>query len=214
MKKRKITNAMIESAWKKFNKRFHITKEQEQQFKRYLVLLREWNEKINITTITEVPNIINLHFADSLAITDFVELEGKTIVDIGSGGGFPGMPLKICHKNLKVFLLEVSHKKSQFLEAVISDLGLEDIMVWPNDWRTFLRKTEFQIDYFMARASLKTDELLRMFKPSCPYNDATLIYWASKTWRPTEKEIPFIIREETYKVNTRERRYIFLSKPK
>lgn len=213
MKKRKITHAMIESAWKKFIKRFDLTKEQHAKFERYLVLLREWNENINLTTITEIPSIIQLHFTDSLAIRDFVDLQNKTIVDIGSGGGFPGIPLKILFNDLSVYLLEVSHKKTQFLEAVITELGLEDIIVWPNDWRTFLRKTEFQVDYFLARASLQMDELLRMFKPSCLYNDATLIYWASKQWRPTEKELPFITKEETYSVNTRERKYVFLSKP-
>lgn len=80
------------------------------------------------------------------------------------------------------------------------------------DWRTFLRKTKYPIDLFTARASLHTDELIRMFKPSCLYNKSGLVYWASKEWHLSAIEEPFFSKEVTYTVKNRQRKLIFFAR--
>ncbi len=134
------------------------------------------------------------------------------IADVGSGAGFPGIPLKILFPQIKVILIEVSKKKIEFLTTVIQRLGLQECQVYDLDWRTFLRKTAEPISVFVSRASLHTDELIRMFKPSCIYNDRLLVYWASKDWAITPLEKPFFACEELYTIKQKRRRLIFFKR--
>ncbi len=196
--------------FKQFVGQENLSSEQASQFERYLALLLEWNDKINLTAITQPSQIIKDHFQDSLYLKEQVDLKTISMIcDVGSGAGFPGIPLKIAFPHLKVILLEVTLKKVQFLTAVIKALDLQDIEVCELDWRTFLRKTNHTIDLFVTRASLPMEELLRVFKPSSPYNQRTIIYWASQHWVPTEKDKPFVVKEFSYKVGFKVRKLVF-----
>ncbi len=97
-------------------------------FECYFRELLSWNEKVNLTQITEERKVIINHFIDSLVPERFISL-GATMADIGSGAGFPGIPLKIVRPDLVVTLLESSFKKSIFLRHAIRALGLGDITV-------------------------------------------------------------------------------------
>ena len=103
-----------------------LIEEMKQQFEDYMHLLLEWNEKINLTAITEEDEIILKHFIDSLTISKYIEKE-KTIVDVGTGAGFPGIPLRIARKDLKVTLVDSLNKRILFLNEVIQKLGLKEI---------------------------------------------------------------------------------------
>ena len=103
-----------------------LNKEQYDQFYAYMVLLIEWNEKINLTAITEPQEIILKHFVDSLTIAQYIE-EGKTIIDMGTGAGFPGIPLKIYRNDVKVVLADSLNKRIKFLNEVIEKLQLKNI---------------------------------------------------------------------------------------
>ena len=103
-----------------------LNKEQYDQFYAYMVLLIEWNEKINLTAITEPQEIILKHFVDSLTIAKYIE-EGKTIIDMGTGAGFPGIPLKIYRNDVKVVLADSLNKRIKFLNEVIEKLQLKNI---------------------------------------------------------------------------------------
>lgn len=103
-----------------------LTEEMQQQFEDYMKLLLEWNEKINLTAITEEDEIILKHFVDSLTISKYIK-EGKSIVDVGTGAGFPGIPVKIVRKDVKVTLVDSLNKRILFLNDVIENLGLGDI---------------------------------------------------------------------------------------
>ena len=103
-----------------------LIEEMQQQFEDYMKLLLEWNEKINLTAITEEDEIILKHFVDSLTISKYIK-EGNSIVDVGTGAGFPGIPLKIARKDLKVTLVDSLNKRILFLNDVIENLGLGDI---------------------------------------------------------------------------------------
>ena len=98
------------------------------QFMRYLAHLLEWNKSINLTAIVDPKKIIIKHFVDSLVglvATDFPK--NSMVLDVGSGAGFPGIPLKIVKSDLRMTLLEPSQKKSSFLNSVIGLLRLEDV---------------------------------------------------------------------------------------
>lgn len=103
-----------------------LNMEQYDQFYAYMVLLIEWNEKINLTAITEPKEIILKHFVDSLTIAKYIE-EGKTIIDMGTGAGFPGIPLKIYRNDVKVVLADSLNKRIKFLNEVIEKLQLKNI---------------------------------------------------------------------------------------
>lgn len=184
-----------------------------EQFRRYLTTLLEWNEQFNLTAITEVKQVLTLHFQDSLRIREYVDFaQLQSIVDIGAGAGFPGIPLKLIYPHLGLVLIEVNKKKIKFLQYLIETLSLENTEVYPLDWRTFLRKTNYEIDLFCARASLAPSELIRMFKSSCVYNNAQLIYWASITWQPDKNEEQVMKKEVPYKIGNKKRKFVFFQK--
>jgi len=192
---------------------FGLSCEQEEQFSVYLSSLQQWNEKMNLTAITDEPGIVSHHFADSLYASQFLDFNAVTsLADIGAGAGFPALPLKIKFPNLFVILIEVNNKKITFLKTVIDELGLKDVEIYPFDWRTFLRKTDYSLDIFVARASLQIPELLRIFNPSSPYCTSQLLYWASQYWEPGQKEKKFIERQEWYTIDKKKRKIVFFKK--
>ena len=200
--------------WRAFIKEYSLTEIQTSQFATYLHMVKESNELFNLTAITDPAQIIAYHFQDSLAISKYVDMKSiSMIADVGSGAGFPGIPLKIVFPHLKTTLIEVAYKKVNFLNEVIAALDLNNIEVVDLDWRTFLRKTEEPVDLFVSRASLHTDELMRMFKPSCPYRSALLAYWASKEWQSTKAEEPYLLKDEQYIIKSKKRRIIFFASP-
>ena len=101
---------------KKINIEFND--KQLEQFFEYMNLLIEWNEKINLTAITEPKEIIIKHFIDSLTINKYIEKNNK-IVDVGTGAGFPGIPIKIYRPEVEVTLVESLNKRINFLNEVI-----------------------------------------------------------------------------------------------
>lgn len=103
-----------------------FSEEQYNQFYKYMNLLIEWNKKINLTAIIEPKEIILKHFVDSLTIAKYIE-ENKKVADVGTGAGFPGIPLKIYRKDLKITLIDSLNKRLNFLNEVISELELKEI---------------------------------------------------------------------------------------
>ena len=101
------------------------------QFYRYYSLLIEWNKVMNLTAITELDEVVTKHFIDSLSLVmavDDLDKGERSLIDVGTGAGFPGIPLKIAFPNLKITLLDSLNKRVKYLNAVIEELGLEDIV--------------------------------------------------------------------------------------
>lgn len=197
--------------WEQFCTTNNLTSLQQQQFANFGTMLLAWNQKYNLTAITNVESVITDHFSDSLSITQFVDISAKKgICDVGTGGGFPGIPLKIMFPHVPAVLIEVNNKKISFLNHVIQELGLQGIEVYGLDWRTFIRKTNYDLDLFCARASLRPDELVKLFtERTSPYKSAQLVYWASRHWTLGDVEKPFFEREVEYTVGNKQRRLVF-----
>ena len=105
-----------------------LKEKQIQQLDKYYELLIEWNEKINLTRITEYEDVYLKHFYDSLTIAKVVNLSTKkTLCDVGTGAGFPGVVLKIVYPNLKITLVDSLQKRVNYLNEIVNELGLEDI---------------------------------------------------------------------------------------
>lgn len=128
---------------------------QKQQFQKYYELLVEWNKVMNLTGITEYDEVNEKHFVDSLAIVKAVEIEKvKSVIDIGTGAGFPGIPLKIVYPQLHVVLLDSLNKRIKFLDTVIEELGLENIDTLHGRAEDYAKKEEYreQFDLCVSRA--------------------------------------------------------------
>lgn len=104
-----------------------ISDEKIEKFEKYYQLLIEYNQKFNITAITEREEVIEKHFIDSLLNVDNVD--GKTLIDIGSGGGFPAIPIRIFKDDLKLVMVDSTGKKCEFLRAVVDNLNLTNVSV-------------------------------------------------------------------------------------
>lgn len=105
---------------------FTLTPAQLEQFDRYAALLVEWNEKMNLTAITQPREIVIKHFLDSiLALKAVEQAPGARLVDVGSGAGFPSVPMLILRPDLRLTLLDSLNKRLVFLEALLGELGLE-----------------------------------------------------------------------------------------
>ena len=106
----------------------HLDDLKLRQFQEYMDLLLEWNEKMNLTAITEKDEIISKHFLDSITLLCSEKVNGgMSLVDIGAGAGFPSMPVKIARPDLKITMLDSLNKRIDFLNEVVSSLGLNEI---------------------------------------------------------------------------------------
>ncbi len=124
-------------------------------FDGYLTELQHWNKKINITAITETDEIIIKHFIDSLVLVNLGELCGK-LADIGSGGGFPGIPLKIAKPELFVVLIESKRKKANFMRHILRKMGLSGVEVFNGRSEEFKQKEYFDCAVSRAFADVQT----------------------------------------------------------
>jgi len=196
--------------WQSFASKAHLTDKQRTDFQHFYTMLVSANELHNLTAITDLEKVMNDHFLDSLALTSAIDCSRLTMMgDVGTGAGFPALPIKIMYPELPMVLIEVNHKKREFLETIVQELSFNNVKILDFDWRTFLRKTTYPIDLFCARASLQPEELVRVFKPSSPYAEAQLVYWASSAWQPSSVVKPYIKEDIPYDIADKKRRLIF-----
>lgn len=143
-----------------------INDEEIRKFISYMDLLLEWNEKINLTAITEKKEIILKHFIDSLTIYKYIKGKDK-IVDVGTGAGFPGIPLAIMKKQNEVVLVDSLNKRINFLNEVIKKLKLENVIAIHSRAEDFGKEKEYRekFDIVTSRAVANLTVLVEYLLP-------------------------------------------------
>lgn len=141
----------------------HLKSEQLKQFMVYLDTLQAWNRSINLTSINSGEEIVIKHFVDSFACLTIEQIQhGANLLDVGTGAGFPGIPLKLVRQDLKVTLIEPVQKKVSFLYFIVGLLRLEQVKVFYGTLEQFMAgdHVDHQFDYVTTRA-LKYNVLLQ-----------------------------------------------------
>ena len=147
-----------------------LSEDQLKQFDMYFHTLVEWNEKINLTAITEKEEVYLKHFYDSISASfyyDFNSKEGLQICDIGAGAGFPSIPLKICFPHLKVTIVDSLQKRIGFLNHLAAQLGLKDVAFYHDRAENFGKNAQFResFDIVTARAVARMSVLSELCLP-------------------------------------------------
>ena len=130
-----------------------VTDEEINKLEKYAFLLKEWNEKINLTAITEKDQVFLKHFYDSLTLVKIIDLEQvSSLCDLGTGAGFPGLVLKIFFPNLKLTLVDALNKRINFLDIVVKELDLKDVILVHARAEEYGRENRELFDVVTARA--------------------------------------------------------------
>lgn len=171
----------IKAAFEKIG--ISLSIEQLSQFARYYELLIKKNEVMNLTAITEFEDVVQKHFVDSLMIQKlFVPKEGERWLDLGTGAGFPGIPLKIVYPGLELVLLDSLNKRVKFLQEVIEDLGLEKITAVHGRAEELAKKAEYResFDCCVSRAVANLASLSEYCLPFVKVNGCFVPYKSEK----------------------------------
>ena len=152
---------------------------QKESFEKYYQLLIHYNSMFNLTAITEREEVYKKHFVDSLLGVDNLTME--TLIDVGSGGGFPAIPLKIVNPKIKLTLLEATGKKCEFLKTVVSELDLKEVTVINGRAEDYAKNPDFRekFDHASARAVARLNTLLEYCLPFIKVGGSFISYKAN-----------------------------------
>lgn len=154
------------------------------EFEKYYEYLVSENEKYNLTAIKTKEEAFVKHFEDSLALGNIFDLNGKRVLDVGSGAGFPAIPLKICYPELKVTIIEPTLKRVNFMKSVVSMLNLKDIDVIcaraEDIVRTEAKEYVEKFDFVVARAVANLSVLLELLVKYAKVNGKIVAYKGDK----------------------------------
>lgn len=132
---------------------------------RYAELLLEKNKVMNLTAITDPEDVASLHFLDSAALLTLADLKDKTVVDVGTGAGFPGMPLKILEPSIRMTLLDSLGKRITFLQEVCNELGLQNVQCVHARAEEFAAEHRQSFDFAVSRAVANLSVLCELCLP-------------------------------------------------
>ena len=165
-----------------------LNSEQMEKFYNYYLLLIEWNEKMNLTAITEANDVILKHFIDSLTICKYIP-ENAKIIDIGTGAGFPGIPLKIYREDIEMVLLDSLNKRITFLDEVINKLNLKKIQAIHGRAEELARNIKYResFDVVTSRAVANMSTLSEYMIPFVRVNGVCVMMKGSEYKEELEK---------------------------
>ena len=155
---------------------------QKKQFIQYYELLIEWNKVMNLTAITDLEDVIKKHFIDSLTIVKSICPKNKTIIDVGTGAGFPGIPIKIAFPETKIVLLDSLNKRINFLNEVIHQLNLKEIRTIHGRAEDYGKNPKYrgQFDLCVSRAVANLSSLSEYCIPFVKQDGCFISYKSGK----------------------------------
>lgn len=156
---------------------------QLEQYRLYQEELAKWNQQINLTAITDKEGVYEKHFFDSLSLIKVLDLAGRqTICDVGSGAGFPSLPLKIAFPHLQVTIVDALNKRIRFLENLCETLGLTGVTLVHDRAETFGQDKRYRehFDLVTARAVARLNTLAELCLPLCQVGGAFVAMKGSK----------------------------------
>ncbi|MEG0551153.1 MAG: 16S rRNA (guanine(527)-N(7))-methyltransferase RsmG [Vagococcus sp.] len=163
----------------------NLSDEQMNQFQKYYELLVEWNQKINLTAITELEEVYLKHFYDSITLATTFDLskENYSLCDVGSGAGFPSIPMKIVYPNLNISIVDSLNKRIKFLSLLCDELHLENVNLYHERAEDFgQNKTHREsYDFVTARAVARLNVLSELCIPLVKMNGKFLALKAAKS---------------------------------
>ena len=179
-----------------------VTDEMIIKFQKYLDLLMEWNQKINLTALKTEEEIIEKHFYDSLLMAEEIKFDDQSLLDVGTGAGFPGIPLKIVFEDLFVTLLEPTLKRVNFLDIVIKELGLKKIVTVNKRAEDYVKDARSYYDLVTARAVSRLNMLLELCMPLVKVDGLFLAMKGSKGEEEIQESINAlkILNGEIFKI--------------
>ncbi len=154
-----------------------LTDEQVLKLTRYYELLIEWNEKMNLTALTEPQDVALKHFCDSILLLKYADIPSESsLIDVGTGAGFPSVPIKIVRPDIKLCLLDSLNKRLTFLNEVVNELGLEDVKIVHARAEDGARKADLRekFDFVTSRAVAQLNVLSEYCLPYVKINGAFL----------------------------------------
>ncbi len=172
-----------------------LNENQKKQFYRYYELLIEWNKVMNLTSITDFDEVNEKHFVDSLAIVKAIDMTNvESIIDIGTGAGFPGIPLKIVFPHLKVVLLDSLNKRIKFLNEVVRELSLKNVETLHGRAEDYAQKEEYRekFDLCVSRAVSNLSTLSEYCIPFVDVGGKFISYKSDNIEEELEKSIKAI----------------------
>lgn len=149
-------------------KGIELSTAQMNQFKIYFETLVEWNEKMNLTAITDLESVYLKHFYDSISAAFYVDFNNvTTLCDVGAGAGFPSIPIKICYPHLEITIVDSLNKRIQFLNHLSTELGLKNMHFVHSRAEDFGRNPQYreQFDLVTARAVARMSVLAELCVP-------------------------------------------------
>ena len=171
----------FEEEIEKFN--INLTEHQKEQFDRYYEMLVEWNNVMNLTGITDYDEVNLKHFTDSLTLVRNIDMNKiDAVIDIGTGAGFPGLPIKIAFPHIHVVLLDSLNKRIKFLNAVIEELDLADVETLHGRAEDYAKKEEYrgQFDLCVSRAVANLSTLSEYCIPFIKIDGLFISYKSTK----------------------------------
>lgn len=167
-----------------------VNEKQMNQFLQYYELLIEWNKVMNLTGITEFNEVVEKHYLDSLCLIKVIpDLNNQKVLDLGTGAGFPGIPLKIVFPDLNIVLMDSLNKRILFLDEVISQLGLKNITAVHGRAEEMARRKEYrqQFDICVSRAVSNLASLSEYCIPFVSLNGYFISYKSADIDEEVEK---------------------------
>jgi 16S rRNA (guanine527-N7)-methyltransferase len=184
------------------------TRELCEQIKTYITLLLKWNQKISLTTVTDPAQILRFHFGESFFAAPSVPIAEGRLADVGSGAGFPGLPIRLISRSIEVVLIESNAKKSAFLSEVTRELELGQVTVFHERMEALPGET-IKFDFIVARALGKHEEFLN-WSSSHLSSAGNVVLWLGEKDASDISGVPGWKWREPLKIPMSERRFLLV----